>query len=300
VAPLDGNALQPLATGLTWTYTVTTADATDPNAPASYLIAVVGSETVGAEHAWLIESSAGTAYPSRVVAVVRDGDVWALAIDALQAGAWQRTTLPAAQLFQPGPRELSWTSDFSAGPEVFRFKAEYAQRPSGDMTVFGTVRPLWLVEGTVHFDQTTSYREVDTYAEGVGPVSFSTFFEGGGQRSDLRSFGTELPALNGRWAGALDGEDLSLEIGPDGAGLAFGLADATTVGSWTVSDADLSFTFTRDGAVQAVRLSRVPWGLAGTVAGPGNRSRVIEFRRDDRPPADPTPVPGSSVLMPGG
>ncbi|MFL5750842.1 MAG: hypothetical protein ACJ767_09540, partial [Chloroflexota bacterium] len=224
--------------------------------------------------------------------------VWAIAIDAVEDGAWRRTTLPTAQLYQPGPREVGWTADFSAGPEEFRFKADFTQRSSGVITVLGQPHPGWLEEGTVRFDEATTYKEVDTYAEGIGGVSFSTFFQDGGQRSDLRSFGADLPILNGRWIGTLEDKELELEIGPDGASIAFDRAQATAVDAWTVSGTDVAFTVS-DGARQAFRLSLKPWGLVGTVARPGGQGEVLELRRDDRPPPDPTPVPDSSVVVPG-
>lgn len=132
-----GNALQPLATDLTWTYRSTTADPTDPNQVLGLVIAIVGSEPVGGETAWLLENNLGTTYASRLVAVERAGEVWVVAIDAIEDGAWKRTTLPAAQLYQPAPGARTWTTDYAAGPPVWQFTADWSQHASGEMTVLG-------------------------------------------------------------------------------------------------------------------------------------------------------------------
>src|SRR4051794_41143077 len=70
---IAGNGLQPLAKGLTWRYTSATADVSDPSDSDPYVVAVVGTDTIGTETAWLIENFAGTTFASRLVVVDRGG-----------------------------------------------------------------------------------------------------------------------------------------------------------------------------------------------------------------------------------
>jgi hypothetical protein len=294
---LAGNALQPLGDRLTWTYRSSTADPTDPNGILGLVIAVVGSEAVGGETAWLIENNLGTLYTSRLVAVERAGDVWVVAIDAIVDGAWKRTTLPAAQLYQPAPGARTWTSDFQAGPEVWRFKADWSQHASGEMTVLGESRPVWLAEGMLEFgDGATKFREVDTFAEGVGLVSLADFFEGGGQRFDLVAFGVDRPPLVGRWVGALEDGEVTLDITAGGATITVGDGTATPVDRWHAADPDVTFAVPGSVAFDA-SLRLEPWGLVGTATGPDGRARILEFHSDFGPsgagaPATPAPSTG--------
>src|SRR4051794_18285054 len=183
--PLAGNALQPLRQDLTWTYQSANADPSDPNEIDRYVVAVVGTETIGTEPAWLIESYAGTSFASRLVVVDRGGDVWVIAIDAIENGAWKRSTLPNAQLYQPLPGARTWTSDFTGGPEVWSFRGEWKQRSSGLPAVLGQNRPGGLVGGDLTFrGGGAASREIDTFAEGIGLASITSLFDGGGRRYD--------------------------------------------------------------------------------------------------------------------
>ena len=291
---LAGNPLQPLAADLTWTYRATTADPTDPNAIAGLVTAVVGSETVGGETAWLIENYPGTTYASRLVAVERGGDLWVVAIDSIVDGAWKRTTLPTAQLYQPAPGVRTWTSDFGSGPEVWQFTADWSQRASGEMLVLGESRRIWLVEGNLAFaGGGAKIREVDTFAEGVGLVSLSDFSEGGPLRFDLVTMGVGRPALVGRWAGALKGSDLTLDLTGAGATITVGDGASSPVQRWHAADPDVTFSF-GDAPVYDAALRLAPWGLVGTATGPDGRALALEFHPDLRTGGAPaTPVPSA-------
>src|SRR4051812_964503 len=90
--PPAGNALQPLRQDLTRPYQSANAQPTDPNEIDPYVVAGVGTQAIGTEPAWLIETYAGTSFASRLVVVDRGGDVWVIAIVAIENGAWKRST----------------------------------------------------------------------------------------------------------------------------------------------------------------------------------------------------------------
>jgi len=283
-----GNPLQPLADDLTWVYEMTTQG---ESVKRPIVFAVVGTERIEEETAWLYEFSIGTSTASRLVVVERGGDVWAIAVETIVDGRWARTRFPTAQLYQPRPEARSWRQDYRGGPEVWSYQADFQQRPNGRLSWFGRDWTAWLSEGTYTFGATTS-REVDTLLEGIGIAVFTSIYEGGGSRSELTSFGTDPPPLVGRWTGG--GElTLILDVTATGATISISGGRAQPVQDWTVDGERISFAFAPLGEVVSVTAALRPYGIVGTLEG-GGREQVFELIRAlDDSSGGPTPAPAS-------
>lgn len=106
--------------------------------------------------------------------------------------------------------------------------------------------------------------------------------------------GVDRPPIIGRWAGALQGREVTLDVSATGATITVGEAAPTPVERWHAADPDVTFSF-RDGPAYDAALQLRPWGLVGTATGPDGRALVLEFHRDFGTGSSPsTPAPSGA------